>query len=156
MSIGCSECRGERSCGNWHVYAIELRHVVLENEPSFPFEGQLSSGGKVFYVGVSRHTPECRYKQHVARRNRHRTQFSCSCFTDEPVLRPLKKPGKFVNQYRKKGGLSPYYFAHLNPVSRTDGETRPGMMDDAKQIAELAEATLANELREDGHAVHYN
>ena len=156
MSVGCIECHGKRSCGNWHVYAIELRHVVLEQEASFPFEGGLGSGGKVFYVGVTKHTPECRYNQHVARRNRSRTQFTCACFTDEPVLRPLKKPGRYVNKYRKSGGLSPFYFAHLNPVSRIDGDTRPGMMDEARRVAERAEVSLAEELRAEGHAVHYN
>jgi len=156
MSKGCSECRGKRSCGNWHAYAIELRHVVLENETSFPFEGALGSGCKIFYVGITTHTAECRYNQHVARRNRNRSKFTCPCFTDEPELRALKRPGKYVNKYRQSGGLSPFYFAHLNPVSRTDGETRKGMLEEAKKIAEQAEAALAEELRDEGHAVHYN
>jgi len=73
MSVGCSECRGTRSCENWHVYAIELRYAVLENEPSFPFDGQLGAGCKVFYVGITTHTTECRYNQHVAKRSRSRT-----------------------------------------------------------------------------------
>ena len=156
MSIGCSECKDKRSCGNWHVYAIELRYTVLEKEPSFPFEGKLDSGCKIFYVGITTHTTECRYNQHVAKRNRSRSKFTCPCFTDEPELRKLKRPGRYVNKYRKVGGLSPFYFAHLNPVSRTDGETRQGMRTAEKKIAEEAEGALAKELREEGHAVHYN
>tara|TARA_B100002052_G_C15803759_1_gene562468 strand:- start:735 stop:920 length:186 start_codon:yes stop_codon:yes gene_type:complete len=61
-----------------------------------------------------------------------------------------------VNKYRKKGGLSPWFFAHLNPVARNDGETKTGMLTESKEIAEKAEADLAEELRGEGHAVHYN
>ena len=156
MAEGCTVCNGKRSCDNWHVYAIELRHTVLENEASFPFEGPLGSGCKVFYVGITRHTPVCRYNQHVAKRKRTRTNYTCPCFTDEPELRPLKRPGKFVNRYRMKGGLAPYYFEHHNPIVRTEGETRAGMLVELKAQAQLLETELAEALREEGHAVHYN
>jgi hypothetical protein len=156
MSVGCSECRGKRSCDNWHVYAIELRQVVLEKEPGFPFEGTLGRGKKIFYVGITKHTAECRYNQHVAKRNRNRSRFTCPCFTEEPELRDLKKPGKYVNEYRKKGGLSPFYFSHLNPVVRTDGEAYKGMMEELEEDAKDAEEELAEELRAEGHAVHFN
>ena len=160
MSIGCPECKDGKSCGNWHVYAIELRPSVLEKESGFPFEGDLGPGCKIFYVGITTHTVECRYKQHVAKRNRYRKNFTCQCFTDEPVLRKLKKPGRFVNKYRKRPGLNPWYFQHLNPVVRVVEASVQDMTNASRQIlreqAEEAEASLAEELRAEGHAVHYN
>lgn len=156
MSQGCSQCSGKKSCGNWHVYAIELRPIVLEKESSFPFEGKLKNNCKIFYVGITTHTVECRYNQHVAKRNKYRKNYTCHCFTEEKKLRKLKKPGRYVNEYRKQGGLSPFYFHHLNPVTKKSELNFKGMASQLKEEAEEAERSLAEELRSEGHAVHFN
>jgi len=61
-----------------------------------------------------------------------------------------------VNKYRVKGGLSPYYFHHLNPIVIISDESYKGMGDYSRKEAEKAEKSLAEELRSEGHAVHYN
>lgn len=158
MSIGCPECKNGKSCGNFHVYAIKLRPAVLEKEPSFPFEGELGPGSKIFYVGITTHTVECEYKQQVAKRNRYRKNFTCQCFTGEPVLRKLEKPGMYVNKYRSE--LDPWVFQHLNPVVKVVESPVQDMTNASRQIlrekAEEAEASLVGELRSEGHAVHYD
>ena len=50
MTKDCSECTETRSCDNYHVYVIELKKNVLKLEPSFPFEGELARGKRVYYV----------------------------------------------------------------------------------------------------------
>ena len=105
MTKDCSECTETRSCDNYHVYVIELKKKVLKLEPSFPFEGELARGKRVYYVGMTKHRPFCRYTQHVGKRSKSRKNFVCSCFTDEPVLRRRKKAGKYVNEYKKNSIL---------------------------------------------------
>ena len=156
MSSDCPECTETRSCDNYHVYVIELKKKALKLEPSFPFEGELASGKRVYYVGMTKHRPYCRYTQHVGKRSKSRKNFVCSCFTDEPVLRRRKKPGKYV-EYKKKGlALRPKLYSHLNPTVRTDVPKRKGIAKELEVRAKEAEEELAEDLRADGHAVHYN
>ena len=156
MSSDCPECTETRSCGNYHVYVIELKKKVLKLKSSFPFEGELARGKRVYYVGMTKHRPYCRYTQHVGKRSKSRKNFVCSCFTDEPVLRRRKKPGKYV-EYKKKGlALRRKLYSHLNPTVRTDVPNRKGIAKELEVLAEEAERKLAEFLRADGHAVHYN
>ena len=156
MSSDCPECTETRSCDNYHVYVIELKKKALKLEPSFPFEGELASGKRVYYVGMTKHRPYCRYTQHVGKRSKSRKNFVCSCFTDEPVLRRREKPGKYV-EYKKKGlALRPKLYSHLNPTVRTDVPNRKGIAKKLEILAGEEEGKLAESLRTDGHAVHYN
>jgi len=153
----CSECTETRACGNYHVYVIELKKNVLKLEPSFPFKGELARGKRVYYVGMTKHRPYCRYTQHVGKRTKSRKNFVCSCFTDEPVLRRRKKAGEYVNEYKKKGlALRPKLYSHLNPTVRTDVPNRKGIAKELEVLAGEEEGELAESLRTDGHAVHYN
>ena len=157
MSSDCPECTETRSCDNYHVYVIELKKKVLKLESSFPFEGELASGKLVYYVGMTKHRPFCRYTQHVGKRSKSRKNFVCSCFSDEPVLRRRKKSGKYVNEYKKKGlALRRKLYSHLNPTVRTDVPNRKGIAKKLEVLAGKKERKLAESLRADGHAVHYN
>ena len=153
MSNGCSLCLDGRSCNNWHLYVIELdRKKVFKDEPSFPFVGELPDTKSVYYVGATRHTIECRYTQHVKRK---RTNFSCACFSKTPVLRPLKKRGKYT-QHHLPGGLRPEMTLHMNPILTLPKETYPGIMDELWTRVDAMEAAYADLLRLEGHAVHQN
>ena len=159
MSNHCPDCAETGSCGNGHVYVIELKKKVLEKEPGFPFEGELPRGKRVYYVGETSHSPECRYKQHVAdREKKSRKGYMCNCFSDEPEKREFKPsngPGKYVFEYHKKGGLRPELYRDKNPADRKPEENYRGMMKDLKEKRVGAEEDLALELRSMGHAVHY-
>lgn len=161
MSDCCPDCTDDNVCGNFHVYVIELKRKVLIKEPNFPYEGDtLPKGKRVYYVGKTQHSIECRYKQHVSnRKKKSRKGFMCNCFGDEPKKRPFtkfNKPGKYIKKYHKKGGLRPAVFFHLNPAARIPRENSQGMMDELNRKALDAETDLALTLRKDGHAVHYN
>ncbi len=160
MSEHCPDCTDRKACGNYHVYVIELKKNVLKLEPSFPFEGELARGKRVYYVGQTKHSVECRYKQHVApRHKKSRTGFNCNCFTEDIVLmpfRPQNAPGEYVNEHHKKGGLRPEWHYDENPAVDNKIETYPGMMEDLRVRAEEEEEDLALDLRAKGHAVHYN
>jgi len=136
MSEHCPDCADGKACGNFHVYVIELRRSVLGHESNFPFEGDLDEGKNVYYVGQTKHSVECRYKQHVApRHNLSRTGFCCNCFTEDAILRPFTNfnaPGKYVNIYHKKGGLRPECHYDENPAVNTKIKTYPGMIKNSK------------------------
>ena len=158
MSKHCLDCTETSFCGNYHVYVIELKKKVLEKEPGFPFEGELPRDKRVYYVGETSHSPECRYKQHVAdREKKSRKGFMCNCFTDEPKFRPFKSangPGKYVFEYHKKGCLRPELYRDENPVTKNEGNY-PGMMKNLKDKSVKKEEELALKLQSMGHAVHY-
>ncbi len=142
------------------MYVIELRRSVLGDETDFPFEGDLGADKNVYYIGQTRHSVECRYKQHVApRHKKSRTGFYCNCFTEDTILRPFTNfnaPGEYVNEYHKPGGLRAEWHYDENPAVDTKIETYPGMMDKLSVLAREEEESLALDLRAKGHAVHYN
>ena len=132
-----------------YLYVIELKKTILIKEPSFRKKNshlKREYNGKCYYVGQTSHLPECRYKQHVSkRRDTPGSNFTCACFTEKPTKREFKssnRPGRFVPEYHKKGGLRPDLFNKLNPAA------------DTKEKAELAEKKLAQHLRDQGFAVH--
>tara|TARA_B100000287_G_C20472542_1_gene717844 strand:+ start:255 stop:725 length:471 start_codon:yes stop_codon:yes gene_type:complete len=153
LSKGCSKCKNGRSCNNYHLYAIELKKKAIK-EPGFPFEGELERGKKVYYVGWTKHTIECRYKQHVRRRSKSSKRFNCGCF-NEHKLRDLGKPGKYTNHH-KKGGLRPKLTHHRNPAVEVPEKGPKGYLQTYKEMADIAEEKFAEELRSEGHAVHFN
>ena len=131
------------------VYVIELKKTVWIKEPGFRKKNphlKKAYDGKCYYVGPTSHLPECRYKQHVSsRRDTPGNRFICGCFTEKPIKREFTKKnrsGRYVAKYHIKGGLRPVLFNKLNPVANT------------KEKAELAEKGLAQQLREQGFAVH--
>ena len=52
--------------------------------------------------------------------------------------------------------LRPKLYSHLNPTVRTDEPKRKGIAKELEVHAKEAEEELAEDLRADGHAVHYN
>ena len=147
----CRECEGDRSCNNYHVYLIELDRSVIEKKPDFPFQGKLPDDKKVFYVGITKHKPECRYIQHTAKRpeNKH---YLCNCFTDTPVSRKFPKKVKYVHGFN----LNLEKLAEENPIVRTDGPTFPGSATKAEEIAKKYEKERGQRLRKEGFAVYWN
>lgn len=138
-----------KSSRKYFVYAIELKKTVWIKEASFRKKNPHLTNqydGKCYYVGQSSHLPECRYKQHVSkRRDTPGNKFICGCFTEKPIKREFNKknrPGRYVAKYHKKSGLRPIFYNKLNPVA------------DTKKAAELAEQSLAQQLRDQGFAVH--
>ena len=126
---------GPRTCS---VYAIELKKTVWLQEAGFRKKNPhlpKEYNGSCYYIGQSRHLPECRYKQHVSkRRNTPGAQFMCGCFTEQPIkraYRPSNSPGRYVSKYHMSGGLRSALFEALNPVA------------DTQEAAELAEKRLA-------------
>ena len=153
MSEGCRLCENGRSCGNFHLYVIELdKEKALHPDVNFPFDGELQHGKSVYYVGMTAHTIECRYKQHV---KKTRKNFICTCFTDEPKRRELKKRGEFT-EYHLPSGLRPLLTVEHNPVVMVPPKTKRGERKALRAQAVILEEKLAKRLRKDKHAVHQN
>ena len=144
----CSKC-GKYKCKDGHVYVIELKESALEKKRfarDFNRDNFKSGITKCFYVGQSGpHTPQCRYNQHVANRNKHRKVFTCRCNKEavKVPFTPYNKGSTYVREYYKKGGLRPKIYRDYNPV-KGDKEKR-------REV----EKELAESLRKQGHAVHF-
>ena len=146
----CSKC-GKYKCKDGHVYVIELNEdSALKDDdfaPSFNRDDFKQGITKCFYVGQSGpHTPQCRYNQHVAKRKKPRTGFMCKC-NKETVKVPFdayNRGSKIVRDHYKKGGLRPKIYKDYNPVKGN------------KEKRENVEKKLAESLRKQGHAVHFN
>ena len=144
----CKKCTQNKSCGNRHVYVIELKKSVI-NEKKYCrglVRIKLTEQSKFYYVGETAHKPDCRYKQHVAMREGIRQHFICSCFgeTKKRKFNSGNKGSKWVKDFHKKGGLRSSLFYYRNPVI--------GNQDISKKI----EAEIARDLIENGHAAHFN
>jgi hypothetical protein len=146
----CEKCEPDKSCGLRHVYVIELEKEALDMRRKYCRDlcvarrDEIRKGeGRCFYVGQTKCSPYCRYTQHVGRgRN-----FECRCETGEPKRLPrggYRRGNAAVKKYHKPDGLRPALFADLNPIRGGQGK------------ALEAEKKLAEELRAQGHAVHYN
>jgi len=155
MTKYCRECTGVRACGKYHVYVIHLEKDVREN---FTFERenpQLRSvdNAHCFYVGMTRHKPECRFIQHIDHYP-HRIEYAknldaesgtmeCSCRGKKrnKIFKPAKG-SKFVwgNKIAGRYGMElvPKIFYKYNPLK-------------SKFEAIQKEKDLANDLREEGH-----
>ena len=55
MSRGCKLCNGKTSCGNWHLYAIELDAEKCRSDRSF-VRKYGDDAIKAYYVGKTTHT----------------------------------------------------------------------------------------------------
>ena len=150
LSTGCDACNGSRSCGNHHLYVIELDTDKCLGDASFTklFGVDVE---RAYYVGRTKHTIECRYNQHSGRK---KGNFSCSCFTDEPVIREKHKRVKFI-QHHLKGGLRPNLSHHFNPAVLITDDMQKEELNLAKDAANRAEAKLTEELNDtDGVAAY--
>lgn len=153
----CQDCGDSGpSCGNYHVYVIELRESVLADEPGFPYKGKipLPKGKKAYYVGQTTHRVTCRYKQHTEWEKGRK--FDCPCFGGRKgrEYRSQNKPGKYVD-YHKEDGLRPEIYSSENPAVRKESEKGRGASKRLFEKIEGKEEELALVLRGMGHAVHY-
>lgn len=82
---GCPDCSGEKACGGVHVYAIEL-------PPEAAADSKLSgkSGGTPLYIGSSRYTEPCLFRQHQASHLREPT-YTCTCFDKAKEREPKRR-----------------------------------------------------------------
>lgn len=60
----CQKCREGESCGNFHVYALELREEVLERTWFANANKGYKRGKPCLYIGRTKHLPKCRVSQH--------------------------------------------------------------------------------------------
>ena len=145
----CIKCGpGPYKCEDGHVYVIELKESALDDKkfaPDFNRDNFKSGITKCFYVGETKHTPQCRFNQHLAKRKKPRTGFMCRC-NKETVKVPFdayNRGSKKVSNHYKKGGLRPKIYRDYNPVKGN------------KEKRRKVEKELSESLRKQGHAVHY-
>ena len=149
----CPRCGKKKSCGNHHVYAIELRMEVLDDVNYCP-ERPSNAGehSRCFYIGETEHRSDCRFTQHRAkkrRRNMEGATFSCTCKTgiaEEIKFSPYNSPSKWPNKYRFKSRalISEKWVLSRNPISG------------GKISAKNAEKELTEWLLAQGHYAHSN
>ena len=149
-SESCRCCGSKKKCSGAHVYAVELKPEVIADK-QFRIAAGIDENfkGRCFYVGQTRqHSVECRYyKQHRAKKRTRRrpgATFECTCKTglaQEVKYDGYNRGNRYVRKYAK--GLAYELFAHLNPLPKKSDPT-------------VAEAALAESLRSQGFAVHYN
>ena len=167
----CQTCEEGMGCPNYHVYVIELRREVLVEKPESKSiflhlnTGDLPPEARVFYVGETTHSPECRYRQHIAD-SEARKQFTCNCNmldtnkNHENLRRNFPLPVKkgYVRDYPKE--LHPPNFlggGFQNPTRENThpGQSYPGSRKAASIDSREAERRLGCYLRSLGHAVYW-
>ena len=152
----CSQCEPGNGCCNYHIYVIELRREVLVEKPDFPYSGRLPDDKRVYYVGQTAHSPECRFFQHTAERPPNR-MYDCTCNlgvnpSNERKQRKFPKKVKFVFGYV----IKLLELSDHNPSVRTDGFAFPGSATAQKSEALEIEKACGEALRLQGHAVYWN
>ena len=103
----CPSCGKKKSCGNHHVYVIELKEEVLE-DPTFCPDRPSNAGphSKCYYVGETKHRVDCRFTQHRAKKRRRKKEgatFDCTCKTGNVVkveFNAYNSPSRYPNKYR--------------------------------------------------------
>jgi len=142
----CPLCTAESRCGKYHVYVIQLKNCVTQVPRFKKSNPQMESVRPCFYVGSTRHKPQCRLNQHKRFFAGH-DSFECPCGKG-------KKP-----QTR--------YFLNRGPRGKTRGNRFAGefglflksevVLDlnplPSRKLAEELEHQLADELRALGHGV---
>ena len=149
----CPSCGKKKSCGNHHVYVIELKEEVLE-DPTFCPDRPSNAGphSKCYYVGETIHRVDCRFTQHRAKKRRRKKEgatFDCTCKTGKVVkveFNAYNRPSRYPNKYRMKSGalLMDDWIVSRNPISG------------GKEKSKEAEKELKNWLLEQGHYAHSN
>lgn len=133
MTQYCHQCTEEKSCGKFHVYVIKLDENV-RRDYVFQLENphlELDDSVPCYYVGMSEHKPECRFKQHTESYKQRKLyarglafypkEIDCNCFFKPKrlILQPKRKKdyafgNKIAGRYGER--LVPELFAHLNPI----------------------------------------
>jgi len=122
------------------VYVVELRSEVTER-PRFKRKnrGWVSGEGKrCFYVGMSAHDPECRYRQHKFE-VKEDVLFECDCPND---AKPRLNPGANALVLEFGVGLRPEFYEHIEPI-----KTRVEAEAEEERVGEL--------LQREGHAAYW-
>lgn len=145
VSKTCPMCDSETTCGQYHLYVIELSKDVLQEARFKRANPNASPNAKCFYVGETSHTPECRFQQHKLYFEGE-THFLCTCkgTPREYPFRGRAEGGRTKgNRYVGKYGLylRSRMFKKQNPVGTTRAESKK------------AESALAEALRSRGNAV---
>ena len=159
------------SCPNYHVYVIELRREVLVEKPKsksiflHPILGDLPPEKRVFYVGETAHSPECRYQQHIAD-SQSRKEFSCNCNlldtnkNHENLARKFPLPVKkgYVRDYAKEMHHPDFLGGGFRNPTREKthpDQAYPGSREAARKDSKEEERRLGCYLRSLGHAVYW-
>ncbi|NNE58712.1 MAG: hypothetical protein HKN36_11445 [Hellea sp.] len=113
-------------------------HKVQDQNNHLDWDYPIHDGCEFYYVGQSVHKPECRFEQHKSCYGPD-INFKCICGRRRPITKNVS------NRYVRKYGmfLQNQAFRHLNPLK-------------SRKAALLAEATLADSLRDNGHVVYFN
>ena len=146
----CPQCEGERACGGYHVYVVELSEEVAGQGPFATMRPDPVRGGGYYYVGSTRHAPACRLAQHQAFA-RGESGFECGCFGDgEPVWRVFVGQGEAGAPGGTRGNRWAGEFG-IGLVWRRYRAWNP-LPDRA--AAEAKEREIAQDLRDAGHAAY--
>jgi hypothetical protein len=140
----CQLCTDEAPCGKDHVYVIELDAQVTNARVFQAQNPDLPQDALCFYVGSSRHTPQCRLRQHQLWSSEAST-FPCTCFGEETV-RAFSGSGGKTRGARKaivkhSKNLRSRMFRRYNPI-------------DPDAEATEREAWLAEQLRSMGYGAY--
>jgi len=148
----CAECMPGKACGKYHIYIIELEKEVRKNytfkleNPHLPPEKSV----RCFYVGMTRHKPTCRFKQHIEHYP-HRIEYAKDqstkpgtmyCYCKGKKQKKIFKPqrgidfvwgSKIVGRYGKELRLD--LFHEYNPIKlkREAGELEKDIARDLRQ-----------------------
>ncbi len=142
----CPQCTPESRCGNYHVYVIQLKAAVV-GVPRFKKANLgMTTQRPCFYVGSTKHKPQCRLNQHKRFFAGH-DSFECPCGSGKkPRTRFFLNRGPRGktrgNRFAGEFGLflKSEIVADLNPLP-------------TRAKAEALEKQLAEELRDLGHGV---
>ena len=121
----------------YHIYVIELSPSV-QQERRWYQENPQQETGESYYVGQTKHSPECRFEQHVTRRG---APYQCIpvCSLQENVSPYAVGRARFAADYAVT--LRPDLCEGLGPFATRDD-------------AENAERNLTSSLQEDGHGAY--
>lgn len=139
----CPKCFGEKRCGHYHLYVIELDFQLVKNRKFMSKNSLHKNEMDCLYVGVTTHTCECRFKQHQLHAKKQTDGYFCSCFGKEEFKFFVRSGGRTRGSYypgvygmRLRSNL----FYKYNPIKN-------------KEKAYFMETKLADQLRSQGYAV---
>lgn len=157
----CESCDEKKGCENYHAYIIELRREVLDEKGNFPYEGVLPDDKRVFYVGETTHSVECRFVEHTTERPSNNLHYcTCNVLGTNPNHKKMQRSwssgGKYVKGYDI--GLFPPNILGLqyqNPTVTVTQFGYPGSrIAEGKKKLEI-ERKIGCHLRSLGHAVYW-
>jgi len=143
----CPECTDGQSCGKYHVYVIELSRDAAGRRGLPRVDLLHHPDRRFYYVGMTAHTPACRFRQHQLWVDEEVKDFPCTCFGQgEEVMRRFGRDGVNGTRGNRLAGdfgieLVWRLVRGRNPLPTQD-----------EGFAE--EKRLAAELRAKGHGVH--